>query len=184
MGREILRAEQDLAHVALAHLVGLAQHPDLLERRRVLGLEQVRDERLADGPGLPQHPRLLAKLHVLAAEDLLGEGAPDLARLREHPALLGLAGGEGGGAGDGAGSGEDGALGFGRHRRQGTKPAGPLPLPAGRYGRENGRWCAAPSVSSTPVSTAWASSGSSGSGSGSSCSSTGACGVSHSIVPK
>src|SRR3954462_7510028 len=70
MGRGILCRKQHLAHVALAHLVGLAQHPDLLERRPVLGHEDVGDERIADRPRLTQHPHLLAEVSVLVAEDL------------------------------------------------------------------------------------------------------------------
>src|SRR5215210_7537254 len=101
MGRRMLRGEQHLAHVALADLVGLAEHPDLLERRRVEGQQHGLDEGLADGPRLAQHPDLLPLLGVLVAEHLCGEGAADLARLGEHPALLRLAGGERGGAGDG-----------------------------------------------------------------------------------
>src|SRR4051794_34327638 len=119
MGRRILRerlAPEHVADVALAHLVGLAQHPHLLERRRVELLQHVLDERLAHGTRLAQHPDLLALLGVRAAEDLLGEGAADLARLREHPALLGLAGGQRRGAGDRPWRGEDRALRLGRHQ--------------------------------------------------------------------
>src|SRR5215211_7021783 len=75
MGARILCGEQHLAHVALAHLVGLAQHPDRLVGRGILALEHQLDEGLPYRLGLPEHPDLLPQLGVLAAEDLLAEGA-------------------------------------------------------------------------------------------------------------
>src|SRR3954451_18563823 len=119
MGRGILRGLEHLAHVALAHLVGLPQHPDLLERRWVLAQEDLPDEGLADGPRLAQHPHLLTELHVLAAEDLIGERAADLTGLGEHPPLLRLAGGEGGGSGHRPGRDEDRAFGLRGHQAPG-----------------------------------------------------------------
>src|SRR4051795_10143035 len=135
MRRGILCREQHLAHVALAHLVALAQHPDLLEWRRGLGDEDVGDERIADRPRLTQHPHLLAEVGVLVAEDLVGEGPADRPWLGEHPALLGLARGQRGGAGHRAGGGEDGALGLGGHRGQGTKSPYRRLEPAGHGAR-------------------------------------------------
>ena len=79
-----------------------------------------------------------------AAEHLVGERLAHLARLGEDPALLGQRGHARRGAGDGVRRRQDAALGgFGGH-------------PSEAYERENGRWCAAPSVSSTPVRAATA----------------------------
>src|SRR5439155_14728897 len=82
--------EDDVVDVALADLDGLAQHPDLLVRARVLTLEDLGDVGLAHLVGLGEHPDLLAALHVRMVEDVAHEVAPQLARLAEHPALLAL----------------------------------------------------------------------------------------------
>src|SRR5215217_2557045 len=69
-------------------------------RRRSLSEQHFGDVALAHRLGLAQHPDLALQLLVRAAVDLVGVGAAHVARLSEQPPLLGLGGVAGRGPGD------------------------------------------------------------------------------------